>query len=332
MSLRSPFLLFLALAAGASAAESPAASRLYAAVAMTKAQKNSPTPLDSGLYARDAAGKWTNFGPRILGVASVAMSPADPAVLLLASADGVVRTHDGGRTWRKATGWEVADVRSIVFDRANPARVYAATAWGPLRSVDGGATWLLAQQGLDRLYCQTIVADAVRSGRVLLGMEDGVCVSTDGAVSWHRTSFPAVGVLRLAQSAVDARFLAAGTQGRGVWLSRDGGETWSAADPGTVAANLYAVALSPHDAAQLAVGGWEVGVRVSADGGRTWADRTAGLPARNIFVLAFDPDVKGRLWASTFEEGTYYSDDLGLTWHDGGLYGAYASDFVFLQR
>ena len=54
------------------------------------------------------------------------------------------------------------------------------------------------------------------------------------------------------------------------------------------------------------------------------------MPANNVFVLAFDPDVKGRLWASTFEEGTYYSDDLGVTWHDGGLYGAYASDLVFL--
>jgi hypothetical protein len=40
--------------------------------------------------------------------------------------------------------------------------------------------------------------------------------------------------------------------------------------------------------------------------------------------------VKGRLWASTFEEGTYYTDDLGRTWHEGGLYGAYASDLVFL--
>lgn len=332
MNLRPLFPWLLVLAAGSAAAAVPAPSRLYAAVAMTKAQKNSPTPLDSGLYVRDAAGAWTNFGPRILGVASLAMSPADPEVLLLASADGVVRTPDGGRTWRKTTGWEVADVRSIVFDRAKPARVYAATAWGPLRSLDGGATWLLAPQGLARLYCQTIIADAAHPGRVLLGTEDGVYVSTDAAVSWRRAALPAVSVLRLAQSAGDAKLLLAGTQGHGAWLSRDGGQTWSPADPGTATANLYAVALSPHDAAQLAVGGWEVGVRISADGGRTWADRTAGLPARNVFVLAFDPDVKGRLWASTFEEGTYFSDDLGLTWRDGGLYGAYASDFVFLPR
>ena len=41
--------------------------------------------------------------------------------------------------------------------------------------------------------------------------------------------------------------------------------------------------------------------------------------------------MKGRLWASTFEEGMFYSDDLGVTWRDGGLYGAYASDLVFVK-
>jgi hypothetical protein len=92
------------------------------------------------------------------------------------------------------------------------------------------------------------------------------------------------------------------------------------------------VALSAHVATRLAVGGWGIGVRVSSDGGGTWADRTAGLPVRHVFVLAFDPDVRGRLWASTFEEGSYYSDDLGLTWHDGGLHGAYGSDYIFVPQ
>jgi hypothetical protein len=51
---------------------------------------------------------------------------------------------------------------------------------------------------------------------------------------------------------------------------------------------------------------------------------------RNVFVLAFDPGKPGRLWASTFEEGTFFSDDLGVTWQDGGLYGAFGFDFVFV--
>jgi photosystem II stability/assembly factor-like uncharacterized protein len=306
-------------------------AQFYAAVAMTKAQKNSSTPTDSGLYRREADGTWVHFGPRILGIGSLAAHPADSAVLLIPSADGVVRSADGGHTWRKTTGWNVLDVRSIAFDPLNPTQVYAATQWGPIRSADAGATWQPAQSGLAQLYTQTIVADRTQSGRALLGTEDGIYVTTDAARSWTRVaSSPPTTVLRLAQSAVDPRLWLAGTQHRGAWLSHDGGRSWTPTDLGSAAANLYAASLNPHDANQLAVGGWGAGVRVSTDRGATWQDRSAGLPVKHVFVLAFDPDTQGRLWASTFEEGTFYSDDLGRTWRDGGLYGAYGSDFIFV--
>jgi hypothetical protein len=320
-------LLTLVLPAGATA---PA--QFYAAVAMTKAQKNSSTPTDSGLYRREADGTWVHFGPRILGIGSLAAHPGDPAVLLIPSADGVVRSADGGRTWRKTTGWDVLDVRSIAFDPLNPTQVYAATQWGPIRSADAGATWQPAQSGLAKLYTQTVVADRTQSGRALLGTEDGIYVTTDAAQSWHRVATsPVTTVLRLVQSGADPQLWLAGTQHRGAWLSTDGGHTWTPADPGSANANLYAATLCPHHAAQMAVGGWNTGVRVSADGGATWTDRSAGLPVNHVFVLAFDPDSPGRLWASTFEEGTYYSDDLGRTWREGGLYGAYGSDFIFIS-
>ncbi len=329
--MKSRLALLLALVTVAVAADPvPPAYDFYAAVAMTKAQKNSSTPADSGLYRRDAAGAWHHFGPRILGVNGLAVHPSDPRIVLIASADGVVRSTDGGRTWRKTTGWDVADVRSIVFDAVKPDLVYAVTAWGPLRSTDAGATWQLAQRGLTLLFGQTLVADEAQAGRVLIGNEAGVFVSRDAAQSWQRADFPEVPVLRLAQGRSDAKLLLATTQGRGALVSRDGGEHWAPVDPATAGANLYAAAIAPQDAALLALGGWQVGVRVSTDGGRSWVDRSAGLPVRNVFVLAFDPAVKARLWASTFEEGTFYSDDLGRTWQNGGLAGAYGADYIFV--
>lgn len=321
--------LWIATVLSAAAAGAPA--QFYAAVAMTKAQKNSSTPTDSGLYRREGDGRWVHFGPRILGIGSVAAQPGNPAVLLIASADGVVRSSDAGRTWRKTTGWEVVDVRTIAFDPLNPTQAYAATQWGPLRSEDAGATWAPAHAGLAKLYAQTVVADRTQSGRVLIGTEDGIYLSTDAARSWTRiASSPATTILRLAQSGTDASLWLAGTQHRGAWLSKDGGLTWSQVDPASTGANLYAAALDPHDAKLMAVGGWNVGVRVSTDGGATWTDRAAGLPVKHVFVLAFDPDTPGRLWVSTFEDGTFFSDDHGQTWQDGGLYGAYGFDYVFI--
>lgn len=330
MKSRIASLLFLTapLLVGSAPAPEPA-HRLFASASLTKAQKNSPTAADFGLFYRTDDGKWLPFGPRV-AISGLTIQPGDPSMMFVPSSDGVVRSRDGGKTWRQVTGWEVADVRSIVFDRVNPRLAYAATAWGPIRSTDGGESWQSAQQGLAKPYCQTLVADPARSGRVLLGTEDGLYVSEDAAHSWKRVASPATTILRIVQSEADAQLLLAGTQGRGAWLSRDGGTTWSAVDADSATANLYAAALNPADAAVLAVGGWKVGVRVSDDGGRTWSDRSVGLPVKNILVLAFDPDVKGRLWAATFEEGSFYSDDLGHTWKNGGLYGANGTDFIFI--
>lgn len=325
------FLLAGALTANFAPAADTAAgpAAFYAAVSMTKAQRNTSVPADSGLYQRLPSGEWVHTGPRILGVASVAVHPLTPSVMLIASADGVVRTADGGRTWRNTTTWEVADVRAIAFDPVNTDHVYAVTAWGPLRSTDAGRSWQLAQRGLDRLHCSALAVDRRRAGRVLIGMEQGIYVSTDAALSWQRLNFPEVPVTRIVQSPVDPDLMLASTNGRGVWISRDAGDSWAAVDPVSASAHLYAATLAPHDPALMAVGGWDAGVRISTDGGKSWTERSAGLPNRRVFVTAFDPQHPGRLWASTFEEGSYYSDDLGRSWHDGGLYGAYGLDFVF---
>ncbi len=332
--MKSPLFLLLSLvvALSSACATSPQSEhQFYAAVAMTKAQKNSSTPTDSGLYRQLDDGSWTHYGPRVLGIYSMLVQPgSEGQTVLVASSDGILRTTDGGENWRLTTGWDVMDVRTFAINPANPDEVYASTCWGPLRSTDGGATWQHAQAGLSMLFSQTIIADSQTAGRVLLGAEDGIYLSTDGAKTWARTDSPPATALRMVQSAVDPQLMLAGTQGRGAWISRDAGRTWSQAESSTAEANLYAAALDTHNADLMAIGGWGVGVLISGDGGKTWSDRSEGLPVKDVFVLAFDPDTAGRLWLSTFEEGTFFSDDQGLTWQEGGLYGALGFDYVFV--
>ena len=304
---------------------------MYASASMTKLQVNSPTASDFGLFLRLEDGSWQSFGPRVV-CSGLTLLPGNPSIMFVPASDGVMRSPDAGKTWRQVTGWDVGDVRSIVFDRVNPSLAYAATQWGPIRSTDGGENWQSVPQGLAKPYCQTIVADPRQSGRVLLGTEDGIYVSTNAAQSWSRVDSPATTILRIVRSEADAQLLLAGTLAHGAWVSRNNGATWTAVDPDSAKANLYAAALNPTDAAMMAVGGWGMGVRVSADGGATWADRSAGLPVKNVLVLAFDPDTKGRLWAATFEEGSFYSDDLGRSWKNGGLYGANGTDYIFVPR
>lgn len=330
MNRRLLVLLSLALAIRGLAAETAPAGRAFAAVAMTKAQKNSSVPLDSGLYVRGVDGAWTHFGPRILGVSSVAASPAQ------AGLSPRERRRRGALDGRRPFMAQVACYGLGGRRRAAPSPLIPVTRstptprprGGPLRSTDGGATWQLAQRGLDRLYCHMLVADARRSRAACCSAPSWASASPPTArprgIRW---SFPPSRRLRLVQSGAD---MLAGTQGRGAWLSRDGGVTWQATAPAAASANLYAVALAPQDVALLAVGGWGVGVQVSADGGRTWADRSAGLPNRNIFVVAFDPDVKGACGRPRSKKAC----STLTTWAspgDGGLYGAYASDLVFVK-
>ena len=164
--MKLPVARFLALAATALTlmAQQPAlAHRLFSSVAMTKAQKNSSTATDSGLYCRNADGQWTLFGPRIT-IAALTARPDDASTLFASSSEGVVRSRDGGATWRKVTGWDIGDVRCLAFDPKNPSLAYGASAWGPIRSTDGGENWKATHDGLAKLYCQTVVADPRESG------------------------------------------------------------------------------------------------------------------------------------------------------------------------
>ena len=162
---------------------------------------------------------------------------------------------------------------------------------------------------------------------MLLGTDDGVYVSRDRAESWTAVrASPKSNILRMARSAVDLDLWIAGTEGEGVFLSRNDGKSWESVSDELSENNVYAVALHPKTASRMAAGGWDAGVWMSDDTGKTWVDRSAGLPSKNVTAMAYDPTRQNRLWISTFEEGTYFSDDSGATWKDGNLYGAYVLD------
>ena len=149
---------------------------------------------------------------------------------------------------------------------------------------------------------------------------------------WRRVDgFPEVAALRICQSETDLDRWLVGTEGRGVWRSRDNGHTWSPCAPALAQANVYAVAVAPHDADLLAAGGWTTGVWFSRDGGDKWQPAATALPSANITAMTFDPVHRHRLWASTFEEGTFYTEDFGATWHSAHLDGAYVFDLGFLD-
>lgn len=318
----------LAAIAMAAQAHGTEHSKIFAALAMTKAQESSPIPTDSGVFIYDAASDdWHRTGPVIQAINSIATDPSDPDRIFLACGNGIVRSLDGGETWRMTSGWRESDFTKIAVDPVDGANVYAASVWGVSVSRDGGASWKPANKGLAEKYSRTIIVDERKPKRLLLGTADGIYQSIDGANTWKpiRTS-PKLTILRIARSEADPDLWIAGTEGQGVYLSTNDGKTWTKTAPALGSNNIYAVAVDPFNASNMAAAGWGTGVWVSNDGGETWQDRGDGLPSQNVTSMTFDPKDEDRLWVSTFEEGTVYSDRLGEQWQSGGLMGAYVFD------
>ncbi|MCZ6675115.1 MAG: hypothetical protein O7C75_19450 [Verrucomicrobia bacterium] len=305
---------------------------LFAAMIMTKAQVSSSIPTDSGVLVRNSdTGDWQRIGPKIQMISSATADPSDTDTIFLACGNGIVRTTNGGVSWHMVTGWRESDVLQIAIDPSNGDRVYAATAWGVTRSTDGGESWVASNTGLPEYFSKGIVLDQRQPNRLLLATTTGLFESKNHAKSWQRLpSFPEVAALRLRRSESHPDFWIAGTEGKGVWISRDDGQSWKSSTSALKDANVYAVAIDPFDSSSLAAGGWSTGVYLSDNGGKSWMKAKGELPSPNITSMVFDANVPHRVWVSTFEEGTFYSDNAGSTWINADLDGAYVFDLGFL--
>ncbi len=307
------------------------ASVLFTAAAFTKAQRNSSIPTDAGIFVRLPDQGWVPYGPKIQQVNSAAVDPSNPDRVFLACGNGVVRSLDGGATWRMVTGWRESDITVVQIDPTNGQRIYAASGWGIVRSFNGGESWTHVNNGLGERFVRTMLLDQQQPNRLLAGTTSGLFITESWGDRWKRvTDVPDVNILRIRRGESDPGTWLVVTEGRGAFLSTDDGKTWNATAPAAAEANVYACAVDPHDAGRLAIGGWAIGVWVSTDGGASWTQRAEGLPSPNVLTLTFDPHQTGRLWAASFEEGVAFSDDSGATWQDGGLDGALTNDLGFL--
>lgn len=74
----------------------------------------------------------------------IAISPADPSIMLAATGTGIWRTTDGGNSWTQQAAFNALDVK---FHPTNALKAVAGghhTEDGPYYSTDDGATWTLA--------------------------------------------------------------------------------------------------------------------------------------------------------------------------------------------
>jgi photosystem II stability/assembly factor-like uncharacterized protein len=182
---------------------------------------------------------------------------------------GVWVTNDDGVNWTTAsadvTGF---DVHGLAVDPRNNTDVYVyAVGKGLLMSSDAGAHWSHRAGFADGNYLTglTVTGD----GTLLAGSPElGILASTD-----HGTNFVPVRnatgqVYSLASAATNGDVVIAAAQ-TGLFLTPDGGKSWSVGDPSVA---VTGVAVDPANSSHLYAGTADGRLSKSADGGTTWVN------------------------------------------------------------
>ena len=259
--------------------------------------------------------RWRCIGPYRGGrVVAVAGHPTEPMVSYFgACSGGVWKTVDGGTIWENVSDayFKTAAVGAIAVSEADPNVIYVGMGESCIR------------------------------GNVSHG--DGVYKSTDGGQTWRSMGLEDtrhIARVRIHPQDPDTVYVSAlghafgPNEERGVFRSKDGGETWEkvlyvsentgavdlSLDPRNPRVLYAAIWQTRRNPWELVSGGPESGIHKSTDGGDTWTEITGntGLPEgiKGRIGVSVSPARTDRVWAiiESEDRGLYRSDDGGATW------------------
>lgn len=260
----------------------------------------------NGVVVATATGKGWQVERQAAADRGVTTIMAREGVVLAGTRNGVIRSDDEGESWQAASdGIEIPHIRWLAYHPQLSDYEFAGTEpAGIFYSLDGALSWQRCwevEEMRDRFGWRLpyspeagcVRGFAFHGGRAYAAVEDGgVLRSDDIGASWALapgsagppTHNPAASRVHSDVHAIEvhpnsAEFVAAATGG-GLYLSRDGGETWD---------NVYrsycrAVWLDPADEDHLVFGpatGVDRQGRIeeSRDGGATWETVHEGVHA-----------------------------------------------------
>lgn len=271
----------------------------------------------SGIYKSNSGG---DLFDKIKGIPFTArrtrvlkQDPSNPAVVYAGTTEGLWKTADEGKTWKRMSKPEVV-VNDVLIDPRNSQRVLLATdRSGVLASDDSAATFSISNHGYSHRYVSAILPDSKDSNTLYIGVVNdrefgGVFLSHDGGQTWQQKSEGLVGrdVFTLKQASNGT--LVAGTN-RGVFEMVPGYMYWHPIN------NVVAEKT--------------VSRTVKLKSGRTKTVTSTSSSRSVLEARVSDANVTSSRWYAATSAGLFTSKDKGKIWMGGPIAGQ--QDFVSVQ-
>jgi photosystem II stability/assembly factor-like uncharacterized protein len=313
-----------------------------------------------GVWRTDNAGiSWRNISDGFFSTGSIgaiAVAPSDEHVLYVATGehairgqsssygDGVYKSTDQGRTWKKAGLAGTRQVSAVRVHPRNPDVVYVAAQgdrWkgsaerGIYRSTDGGATWALVLAGTNATSGASDLSMDPANPRILYaafwdhqrmpwmvrsgGAGSGIWKSTDGGDSWTRLAdglpklMGKIGVAVSPANPDRVYAIVEAEPGGGLYRSDDAGKSWRllSGDRLIQTRSWYYMKVTADPANPDVVWVMNAPVLKSIDGGRTFATvRATHGDNHHLWINPRD----SRYLANANDGGVSVSLDGGASW------------------
>jgi len=284
-----------------------------------------------GIYkSTDGGDNWNkiNNGLTSADVNYLAVDQVNTSTIYAGISGNMFKSTDGGASWSEINNGlgSYTTVNSLAIDPTNTSIVYAGNSNGVYKSTNGGLNWSQTVLHLSFKYTNSTVYSLAinpKNTQVIYAgtYSSDIFKSTDGGVKWSRTNLNIVSggylvtvypIQSLAIDTANTETIYAGTDGKGLFKSTDGGANWNKLENGLTSSDVRSVAIDETNT-EIVYAGTSGGVFKSTDGGASWNIMNKGLTSKSVNCLAIDTKNTQIIYAAT-AGGVFKTSDGANNW------------------